>query len=653
MSVHRSILSCAALCVVASPSLAGDPAGALARLLSAPLRAQEAHIAALSAELESLPLEPGDQTTERIGWHSRLSRDPAVSKSITADLGEAMDFDAVALVPANAAIGTHAGPGYGFPVRFRVEVLDESASALPMTLADATGADFAPPGNLPVVIEAPGARGRYVRVTATRLFARDGFASFALGELMVLRGSRNLAAGAKVLTSDNYANAPAWEPANATDSQSVLGPPIHLEATPGNGYHGTVAKDEATTKWVQLDLGSVQPLDEVRLYAARPKDFPPRRGFGFPLRFRVEAGASADLAQPITLGEWTGVDFPNPGENPVLIPCRDVSAQFVRVTATRLWERDKDFIFALGEMEVFSGGENVARSAKVSALDNLETGGWSAARLNDGFTSQGRLIALDGWLRGLSRRREVRDQLAALQSALPPLVAAAWLRLALLSAGGIVLALVAAGAWSAYRRREYQRELARLRQRIAADLHDEIGSNLGSIALLARLASDQKASDARADLTDIQRIAQETADSMRDIVWLIQPGPRSAPDLIARMREVAAQSLADVDWSFEAGEIAGPFSLDFERQVFLLYKEALNNIRKHAHARRVAIRIAQQSGELVLTIVDDGAGFDPAAATGGHGLASMQHRAELLGAHLSLRSQPANGTQVELRAQLA
>lgn len=325
----------------------------------------------------------------------------------------------------------------------------------------------------------------------------------------------------------------------------------------------------------------------------------------------------------------------------------------MRVTATRLWERDKDFIFALSEMQVFCGGRNVAISAPVSARDNLETGGWSAARLNDGFTSQGRLVDLGDWLRGLSRRREVQHELALLDAELPPLLAGLRLRLALVAlAGGMIVALPAS-MWFVRRQRRHQQELAALRQRIAADLHDEIGSNLGSIALLARLAADQRSSNTEADLTDIYRIAQETADSMRDIVWLIQPGPRAASDLVARMREVAGSLLADIDWRFEAGVIEGSFSLDFERQIFLLFKEALNNIRKHAHAGSVAIRVAQQGGELVLTIADDGVGFNPATATAGHGLASMRHRAAVLAANLTLQSRPAHGTQLELRARLA
>ena len=538
-------------------------------------------------------------------------------------------------------------------MRFRVEFLDDSLKSLPVTLADFTAADFPNPGSLPVVIETAGGRGRLVRVTSTRHFLRGDDTLVALGEVMVLRGGRNIAAGAEVRTesNSNYENAPAWQPSNATDGQTVLGPPLHFEPTAGHGWHSQITSRAEKVKFVQLDIGTVRPIEEVRLHAARPNDFPPRRGFGFPVRFRVEADVSGDFTTPTVLFDTSITDFPNPGENPVTIAARGTKARFVRFVATRLWERDRDFIFALGEMEIFSGGENVALGATFSATDSLEQGRWSARWINDGFTSQGRLLPLDGWLRGLSRRRELLNELASLDVTRASLVPAVWRRLAGWSCGFLLVCVASFAVFAARRRRFHRRELSRLRQRIAGDLHDEIGSNLGSIALLARLAADGAA--AKVDLAEIHRIAQETADSMRDIVWLIQPGPRHASDLVARMREVAAHSLADIEWRFDAGEVTGPFSLEFERQVFLLYKEALNNIRKHAHATRVAIHATQQGGEFVLRIVDDGAGFEPAVATGGHGLSSMQHRAVLLGGTLALQSRPSGGTQIELRARLA
>lgn len=639
--------------LLANAALASGPADALARLGSAELRGHDARVDSLQAELASLPPVPEAQTVARVGWHSTFSRGERaadVLQSVVVDLGASGAFDSVVLVPVNVAYGSHPGPGYGFPRRFRIESAEDAEFSMPLVLADFGGADFQNPGSLPVCVETPGARGRFVRVTATRLFSRGNEALFALGELIVWRGPVNISAGAMCRTSSNYENAPTWQPGNLTDGQTVLGPPVLIGPTPGNGYHSLERQPEFSEKWVQLDLGSTQPIDEVRLFAARPKDFPVRPGFGFPKRFRVDASEMEDFAKRVSLVEFADTDCESPGDNPFVVAARGISARYVRVTATRLWARHNDFVFALSEMEVFSGGRNIALGATPSALEDINLPKWKLMYLNDGFTSAGRLTDWSGWLRGLSRRREVMQELAVMEAAREPLVTAAFWRLGKWTAAGAGAVALLGAWWSVRQGRARRRELARLRQRIAGDLHDEIGSSLGSIAMLANLAEDHD--DKKADLAEIQRIAQETADSMREIVWLIQPGRRGSSDLAGRMREIALKQLAGSECVFEAEGVCGPFPLDFERQVMLLFKESLNNIRKHARARRIGIRLTQNGRDFSLLIADDGAGFDLAMPHHGHGLVSMNHRAGLIGATLTVESSPSKGTRLALHARI-
>lgn len=614
----------------------------------------DAQAAALRKELDSLPLAPSDQSTERKGWHSSLSwgaNPSGAVKALRLDLGGMEEFDAVVLVPVNVPYRNHPGPGFGFPIRFRVEVADESSFSMPQTVADFTGADFSNPGSLPVFIPTPHARGRHVRVLATRLFARENDALFALGEFMVFRGARNLASAAKVSPSESYDNIPTWHPDNVNDGQSVLGPPLRLTGSPGNGYHALIEKNENTVKWVQLDLGKPMPVDEVRIFSARPTDFPVKPGFGFPVRFRLEAGNSPDMGDAVVLWDQTGSDFVNPGDNPALFPGRGVEARYVRLTATRLWRRD-DFVFALSEIQVFSGDRNVALEAVPAAMDCLEAPRWQLRFINDGYSSQGVLLDWSQWLRELSRRRELEQQLAGLGAARAPLVEAAWRRI-WWSVAAVVAGLLAVLALIVSRMRRLRRiEVRKLRSRIAADLHDEIGSNLASIALLSRLSFDHGGEAARGDLLEINRIAQETADSMRDIVWLMQPGPRSAVDLVTRMREISARLLGGLECRFEAGEVRGPFTLDFERQTLLLFKEALNNIRKHSGARSVSISVRQDERTFHLLISDDGVGFDTAQISTGIGLGSMKDRAGAVGGELAIHTTPTTGTRIELQAKL-
>jgi signal transduction histidine kinase len=204
-------------------------------------------------------------------------------------------------------------------------------------------------------------------------------------------------------------------------------------------------------------------------------------------------------------------------------------------------------------------------------------------------------------------------------------------------------------------RARHRREERRLRQDIAQDLHDEVGSNLGSITILSQMALDE-APDGEAmrrELEEIQRVAQQTTASMRDIVWLISPGEKTTDDLAARLRSSAASLLAGMEWTWSAGDLRGTLPLDAQRDVLLILKEALHNVRKHAGAKRVDIRLDEPAGRSFrMEIADEGRGFDAGNAAG-HGLANMQRRAQRLRGQLIVDSAPGRGTRLTLTLPLS
>jgi signal transduction histidine kinase len=172
-------------------------------------------------------------------------------------------------------------------------------------------------------------------------------------------------------------------------------------------------------------------------------------------------------------------------------------------------------------------------------------------------------------------------------------------------------------------------EMERLRQRIAQDLHDEIGSSLGSIALIAQ---DIHVDDpqARDDLAEIKTIADESVAAMRDITRLIQSDRYGSDDLATLLRETAARLLRTIPHSLtvEAGTSSRKLPVDRQRDLILMFKEALHNITRHAEATAVSLKLKQTADSLILTLQDDGKGFDPATVTGGMGLTNLRRRAE-------------------------
>jgi signal transduction histidine kinase/sugar lactone lactonase YvrE len=213
--------------------------------------------------------------------------------------------------------------------------------------------------------------------------------------------------------------------------------------------------------------------------------------------------------------------------------------------------------------------------------------------------------------------------------------------------------VVAALAYAFYRHRVSRLlEVAAMRTRIATDLHDDIGANLTRIAVLSEVVRRQRPTAGDAQLASIAAVARESVTAMSDIVWAIRPGRDGLHDLTRKMREHAEEVFAagETSLTFTAPDATRDIRLtvDMRRDIYLIFKEAVNNAARHAGGSRVQVDLQSQGARLILTVVDDGAGFDAAVEVDGTGLVSMRRRAERLGASFDIRSRPGEGTAVRL-----
>jgi signal transduction histidine kinase len=204
-----------------------------------------------------------------------------------------------------------------------------------------------------------------------------------------------------------------------------------------------------------------------------------------------------------------------------------------------------------------------------------------------------------------------------------------------------------------------------VRSRIATDLHDDIGASLSQIAILAEVARqrvrplvrDPADSDATAPLARIAETSRTLVDSMSDIVWAINPDVDTLSDLVHRMRRFVEDTLgaADLELIFRAPDPSHDLKLgaDVRREVFLVLKESVTNIAKHAQATRVAIDLEIDRRRLHLRVADNGRGFDPAVSTDGNGVASMRRRVQALGGHLVIDSRAGAGTTISFDIEVS
>ena len=229
-----------------------------------------------------------------------------------------------------------------------------------------------------------------------------------------------------------------------------------------------------------------------------------------------------------------------------------------------------------------------------------------------------------------------------------------WQRWWFISAASL---LIGTAIYSMYRYRLKQKlEVERVRTRIAADLHDDIGANLTRIAILSEVAHSRLGdgnTGINQPLSSIAQISRESVASMSDIVWAINPKRDSLLDLIQRMRRFAGEIFAarKIEFEFRAPETEQDLKLgaNVRRDLFLIFKEALNNAARHSDCDRVDIDLSLDRSSLLLKVSDNGRGFDVSEPREGEGLVSMRRRAVGLGGELGVRSLAGEGTEIMLK----
>jgi ligand-binding sensor domain-containing protein/two-component sensor histidine kinase len=232
-----------------------------------------------------------------------------------------------------------------------------------------------------------------------------------------------------------------------------------------------------------------------------------------------------------------------------------------------------------------------------------------------------------------------------------------WRRWWSLALGGMFAALVGYAFYS-YRVARLV-ELERIRTRIATDLHDDIGANLSLIAMASEVAKrrspegDQQVTEALALISGTSR---ELVDSMGDIVWAVNPDRDHLVDLVTRMRRFASGvfSASGIAVHFEAplDDRGVKLRPETRREVLLIFKEAVNNIARHSECTRAEIQLKGEGGWLVLTLNDDGKGFDTTQSFDGNGLVSISRRAQRLSGTLEVVSRAGKGTTVMLKTPI-
>jgi len=639
------------------------------------------------ADLNQL-IQPGQiPATESIGGF-QLRPSPTVKPKKTArirfEFPHKVDIDAVAIYPAVRP--TLDGPrSLGMPgqLRFLFD-FDRQPGQIKINLGPQPSSEppryvvhdnAAPSSPLPMLIEFESRSVKSLTLEIPRLALishnpQDGSSWYGcmFAEIEIYEGEVNVAHSAKLTASDSLERE-AWGLRFLSDDRTPLGQPEIRETPPGHrGYHSRLFDDEKTEVMIECQWNEPQQMEAIRLHPAKPDFWDDAGGYGFPRRFilrALPAAAVSDQASNwLTVADQRVEDYPNPANNDIVfwLP-QPTAVSKLKLSATLLapelagLQQDPakpKFLFALSEMGALRRGVPLSAPDLTTSSSKPLDNHWAAHGLVDGFTSTGRIIGGRRWASDLSQRRILAEKISLQEQALEERIRWQNTRFGIIAGtliAALLLTLIVNGTLSNRRR---TRAVMIDRERIANDLHDEVGGALGSISLLSqKLKGMVDAPGQQAMLDKIHAAAAEAQAGVREAVWAAGASSVDNKTFEKHLRTIAERMLpdCDIDWQSNGSAVAPTFAPRKQHHFGMFFREALHNIQKHAKASAVTLRFQWNPRNLTFVLSDNGKGLQDLPA-GSESFRTLRYRAEQLPAKLAIESDPSGGTRFILTTPL-
>ena len=575
--------------------------------------------------------------------HSRNAKRPL---QVTIPLRREAMIDQVTLVPSLWKDPSRGIRSEGFPRTFRVIVGTEENEHVVAAYDDEA---YLAPRVAPLRIQFPPTLASWVRIEVDQLSANIGEKSysFQLSEALVFSGAENIALhqlqGAKgrlPYLTDGFT-------------------PFLMDAAEGVLSKRNIFRPQEETGpfYLNLDLGEQKRIDQVNIHTenvtaalAIPKrnlDIEPT-----PRHIQLLASTTPNFHDAIMLYEKRVTTADDIGHI-YQCPFAPTEARYLRLVILDprpiVTLQNLAPYIAYGEIEVLSAGKSVGQGAEVIASTNLSSHPDHLTGLTDGKNYYGEILPMREWMNQLSRRhileyelRLLQEELAIRYSQQKGLIRL-WITLAVIALiGGSIAAVVMA--------RNYHRKVRQMRERMAADLHDELGANLHAIGLLSDMA--EESSEKPQELMDLlERVGEISRRSSLAVqrMSIMQESSEHFMGLESEMRRATERILTQATYDFS---LTGTEHLDHlpERlyiDLYLFYKECLINICRHAQATEVTTRLQVTSRDLTLVVSDNGQGIPPEHLRPLP--RSLKRRSDLLRAKVSVDSPEEGGTTIILK----
>jgi len=620
----------------------------------------EAEESILLKKISELPQHNPKFLSNHLGYHSKIqdikSDEPRPPHQINLMLSRVNPLDSIALAPA---FSPRKNGAYAFPKRFKIEVKNSRIGQFE-TLINWMDEDFPDPGPYPVFFSGINKLTRQVRITIPCEATNQSY--FALGEIYLFRKRINGHTGVNMVpwvdtsieVSDSFVVLPLWDKKYLSDGVNGFGFPLSDKIVEGGDLLILPQKDNpslADSVQLTLDLGAVRTFGPIKFWSAEVPHDLALPSFGFPKEITVELSLYANFSEKQEK-KYKQV----PQTDIFTVRPRAYKTRYIRITLKGLRKYQDRLVLGLGEIEVSNNYTVLSTGCQITAkgipqeyLDQLP-------RLVDGCSRSRRIFPQSEWIKGLAQRRPldhrllvVKRELEQIQISWQKTKQRIWIWGGCSLFAGLVIGMV-------LQRRQRKKIMNRLKWRIARDLHDEVGSSLGSISLTAELL-ETKISDSeiKEDLEDLSLIAREAAVSLREVVWVIDQSTIHLPDLIKKLVERARRILKNTVLSVKISPNCPNLEVSqmFKRHLIMFFKEVVHNCARHANASLAAqVIISTDKQQLRIEVTDNGVGFNPQIRSDGCGMDNMKERAQEMGGRIKIISQPNLGTSIVLSIPL-
>ena len=629
----------------------------LQKLTITELESRQAGLRSEKAELAVITFRSG---VGNLGWESGTHSSSQPKKIEYAKISLAGEYliDRIVLVPVLWQDNHGKIESAGFPIEFKIIVgtTNDQQGSVVATIRES---DHSLPRIVPLIIPIDPTLGSWVRFEASKLAAHKRRQKFQveLSEIMVFSGEENVALGCDTeVSSTKFNRVKAAGGQTLTDGFT----PYQMNAARGKAS-GPYVSFFRTGPQASLTLDLKQPrkINRIHLHAANPNAKVPRlhhADYAIPDHFIIEGASEPDFSDAAKLFEYRKSSIYDSG--PILMAQFDpVKCQYLRLTALQAYKapeaRDSFRCIGFEEIEVFENGKNVASgilptcNIQEAGLEKSRDG--KPSRLTNGRNSYGSILSLRQWISQLARHHELEQELSSLQVVVKDkhIAQGRTLKWAIGLIGLLAAAIVTTILIT---RRQRIRETALLKERFAADVHDEVGASLHTIGLLSDLAKTQLNGHANDKydslLEEIRSVTEDASMSMRKVVNAQTEAPYS--DLPELMKQAADRILIGMDHqlTMEGQEHLPSLRPQTRAQLLLFFKECLVNASRHAEATKLKTDLKVTPREVQLAIEDNGHGIEDSVAN--QIPPSLLRRSKLLGAEIHTQSGPTTGTKIEL-----